>query len=164
MPDTTSISRTPTSTTASTSQCERGSLWFRSPVIALDVYFVRPGGGDVGLDCACALSRVAQARSRIQVTDNVDGDLDVLTSNDTLEVWKTAVLYHLAHGVALLALALHGATNRGAFYLLLAGVMIFSGSLYLLALTNARWLGAITPLGGLCFLAGWAWLILSPPR
>ena len=88
----------------------------------------------------------------------------LLTANDTFEIWKTAVLYHLAHGVALVALALHGATNRGACYLLVAGVVIFSGSLYLLALTNVRWLGAITPIGGLCFLAGWAWLIFSPPR
>ena len=88
----------------------------------------------------------------------------LLTANDTLEIWETAVLYHLAHGVALVALALHGAANRGACYLLVAGVVIFSGSLYLLALTNVRWLGAITPIGGLCFLAGWAWLIFSPPR
>ncbi|MEP6810489.1 MAG: DUF423 domain-containing protein, partial [Chthoniobacterales bacterium] len=88
----------------------------------------------------------------------------ILEGNGTLEVWKTAVLYHLAHGIALVALALHGASNRGAFYLLVAGIAIFSGSLYLLALTNVRWLGAITPLGGLCFLAGWAWLIVAPPR
>lgn len=88
----------------------------------------------------------------------------LLEANGTLETWKTAVLYHLAHGVALLALALHGAANRGASYLLLAGIFVFSGSLYLLAVTNIRWLGAITPLGGLCFLAGWAWLIFAPPR
>src|SRR3954468_23891406 len=88
----------------------------------------------------------------------------LLQSNETSDVWNKAVLYHLAHAVALVALALHGAANRGAFYLLLAGVVIFSGSLYLLALTNVRWLGAITPLGGLCFLAGWAWLAISPPR
>lgn len=88
----------------------------------------------------------------------------VLETNGTLETWKAAVLYHLAHAIALLALALHGGVNRGASYLLLAGIVLFSGSLYLLAVTNIRWLGAITPLGGLCFLAGWAWLILSPPR
>ena len=85
-----------------------------------------------------------------------------LQANGTLEAWQTAVLYHLAHGVALVALALHGAANRGAFYLLLLGVMIFSGSLYMLALTNVRWLGAITPIGGLCFLAGWVWLVIAP--
>lgn len=87
-----------------------------------------------------------------------------LLANDTLEVWKTAVLYHLAHAIALVALTLHGPGNRGAFYLLAAGIAIFSGSLYLLAITNVRWLGAITPVGGLCFLAGWAWLIIAPPR
>lgn len=89
---------------------------------------------------------------------------NILGANGTLDVWQTAVLYHLAHAIALVALALHGTGNRGACYLLLAGIAIFSGSLYLLALTNIRWLGAITPLGGLCFLAGWAWLAISPPR
>lgn len=88
----------------------------------------------------------------------------MLEANGTLDAWNKAVLYHLAHAVALLALALHGTANRGAFHLLVAGVAIFSGSLYILAMTNARWLGAITPIGGLCFLAGWAWLIISPPR
>jgi uncharacterized membrane protein YgdD (TMEM256/DUF423 family) len=72
------------------------------------------------------------------------------------------VLYHLVHAVALLALALYGAGNRGAYLLLAAGILFFSGSLYTMALTNVRWLGAITPLGGLCFLAGWAWLVIAP--
>lgn len=89
---------------------------------------------------------------------------ETLVSNGTLDAWNKAVLYHLAHAVALIALALHAATNRGAFYLLVAGIVIFSGSLYLLAITNVRWLGAITPIGGLCFLAGWAWLAIAPPR
>lgn len=88
----------------------------------------------------------------------------LLQANDTTEIWNKAVLYHLAHAVALLVLAFHAAANRGTFYLLAAGIVIFSGSLYLLAITNIRWLGAITPLGGLCFLAGWAWLAIAPPR
>ncbi|MGZ5553562.1 MAG: DUF423 domain-containing protein [Chthoniobacterales bacterium] len=88
----------------------------------------------------------------------------LLQSNDTLDIWNKAVLYHFVHAVALLALGLHGAENRGAFCFLLAGIVIFSGSLYLLALTNARWLGAITPIGGLCFLIGWAWLVIWPNR
>ena len=87
-----------------------------------------------------------------------------LLANDTLEIWNKAVLYHLLQAVALFALALHGRGGRGAFLLLVAGIVIFSGSLYVLALTNVRWLGAITPIGGLCFLAGWAWLVVSPPR
>ncbi|MFN2509361.1 MAG: DUF423 domain-containing protein [Chthoniobacterales bacterium] len=86
----------------------------------------------------------------------------ILQAKGTLEIWSTAVLYHLAHAVALVALTFNGMANRGACYLLIAGIVLFSGSLYLLALTNLRWLGAITPVGGLCFLAGWAWLIVSP--
>ncbi len=86
-----------------------------------------------------------------------------LTANETVEVWKTAVLYHFVHALALLVLAALPVTSRAAAGLFIAGIVIFSGSLYLLALTNIRWLGAITPLGGLCFLAGWAWLVFSVP-
>jgi len=81
-----------------------------------------------------------------------------------VDVWNKAVFYHFIHAAALLALALYGTVNRGACWLLLAGIFLFSGSLYLLALTNLRWLGAVTPVGGLCFLAGWAWLIITPPK
>lgn len=79
-----------------------------------------------------------------------------------IDAWNKAVLYHFVHAIALLALALYGTTNRVAWWLLFAGIFVFSGSLYVMAVTNLRWLGAITPLGGLCFLAGWAWLIFSP--
>jgi len=85
-----------------------------------------------------------------------------LETRGMLDVWNKAVLYHFIHAIALLALALYGTANRGACWLLFAGIFLFSGSLYLLALSNVRWLGAITPLGGLCFLAGWAWLIIAP--
>ena len=85
-----------------------------------------------------------------------------LESTGMLDAWNKAVLYHFLHSVALVALALHGAGNRAAYLLLAAGILLFSGSLYAMALTNIRWLGAITPLGGICFLAGWAWLIISP--
>ncbi|MBX6325054.1 MAG: DUF423 domain-containing protein [Chthoniobacterales bacterium] len=88
----------------------------------------------------------------------------VLELRGMLEVWNKAVLYHFIHAVALLALALNGPANRGAWWLLFAGIFLFSGSLYLLAITNLRWLGMVTPLGGLCFLGGWAWLILFPSR
>ena len=85
-----------------------------------------------------------------------------LQTGGMLDAWNKAVLYHFLHAIALLALALHGAENRAAWFLLAAGILLFSGSLYAMALTNTRWLGAITPLGGLCFLAGWAWLVISP--
>ncbi len=87
-----------------------------------------------------------------------------IESHEMLEVWNKAVLYHFVHAIALLALALYGTVNRGAWLLLFAGILIFSGSLYTMALTNLRWLGAITPLGGLCFLAGWMWLVIAPTR
>ena len=86
-----------------------------------------------------------------------------LEANATREIWNTAVLYHLAHAIALVVLALHPAPLRLASGLLTAGIVIFSGSLYILAVTNMKWLGAITPIGGFCFLAGWLWLIFSPP-
>lgn len=81
-----------------------------------------------------------------------------------LEIWRTAVLYHLVHAVALLAVALHAdATGRAAGAtgaLFVAGITLFSGSLYALVLTDTPRLGAVTPLGGLCFLAGWGALIV----
>jgi uncharacterized membrane protein YgdD (TMEM256/DUF423 family) len=87
-----------------------------------------------------------------------------LETRGMLDVWNKAVLYHFIHAIALLVLALYGAGNRSAWWLLFAGIFIFSGSLYVMALTNLRWLGAITPIGGLCFLAGWALLIIAPPK
>jgi uncharacterized membrane protein YgdD (TMEM256/DUF423 family) len=86
----------------------------------------------------------------------------IIESHGMIEVWNKAVLYHFLHAVALFVLALCGAGNPRAWWLLFAGIFLFSGSLYMMALTNLRWLGAITPLGGLCFLAGWAWLIVMP--
>ncbi|HEU0208419.1 MAG TPA: DUF423 domain-containing protein [Candidatus Udaeobacter sp.] len=87
-----------------------------------------------------------------------------LESRGMVDVWNKAVFYQFIHAIALLVLALYGTINRGAWWLLFAGIVLFSGSLYLLALTNLRWLGPVTPVGGLCFLAGWAWLFFAPPK
>ena len=82
---------------------------------------------------------------------------------DLLAGYETAVRYHLFHALALFGVA-WAAGRWGAVlttwagWLFLAGTAVFSGSLYLLALTGARWLGAITPAGGVCFLAGWVCL------
>ncbi|MFA4914696.1 MAG: DUF423 domain-containing protein [Alcaligenaceae bacterium] len=83
-----------------------------------------------------------------------------MISTEMLAVWQTAVLYHLIHGVAILALAiaaprLPGGLWATAGWVMFAGIVMFSGSLYLLATTGQRWLGPITPLGGVAFLAGW---------
>ncbi len=74
-----------------------------------------------------------------------------LAGNPRLDVWKTAALYHLVHAIALLLPGLPTLTRR----LHLAGLLVFSGSLYLLVLTDTPWLGAITPIGGLCLIGGW---------
>jgi len=84
---------------------------------------------------------------------------------DLLSVWETAARYQLIHAIVLVFAGWIGA--RAAGWLFLAGIVIFSGSLYALALTGTRWLGAITPLGGLCLLAGWlalAWKVARTPR
>jgi len=88
---------------------------------------------------------------------------DLLAKNERLATWETAVLYHLVHAVVLLALSQSEKASRAAGWSFIAGIIIFSGSLYILALTNIRWLGAITPLGGLAFLAGWI-LVAFPKR
>ena len=74
-----------------------------------------------------------------------------------LEIWRTGAHYHMIHALALVALSASGraADTQPASWLLLAGIVIFSGSLYLLVLTQQRWLGAITPIGGLAFIAAW---------
>jgi uncharacterized membrane protein YgdD (TMEM256/DUF423 family) len=114
-----------------------------------------------------ALFRIAAALCFLAVAlgaFGAHGLRSTLEAHGMLDVWNKAVFYHFIHAIALVALALYGTINRGACLLLLVGILVFSGSLYLLALTNFRWLGAVTPLGGLCFLAGWGWLVLAPPK
>ena len=88
---------------------------------------------------------------------------DILEHNQTTAIWEKAVLYHFIHALMLFILATRPATlgfAKGAWICFLVGIVIFSGSLYLLAVTNVRWLGAITPIGGISFIAGWAWLLV----
>lgn len=83
-----------------------------------------------------------------------------------LAVFETASQYHFYHSFALLAVGLialsapQTAMLRSSGWLFLAGILVFSGSLYLLSVTGVRWLGAITPLGGLAFIAGWLCLAI----
>ena len=83
---------------------------------------------------------------------------------DQLASLGTAVQYHLLHSVALLALALWASAAGRSIQLpaalFSAGIVLFSGSIYGLLLTDQRWLGPVTPLGGLCFIAGWLSLLL----
>lgn len=82
-----------------------------------------------------------------------------------LDVYNKAVLYHAIHALALLIVGwlttVHGPRFTPAGALLTLGIILFSGSLYALALTQIKLFGAVTPLGGLCFLAGWLVIFLS---
>ena len=73
----------------------------------------------------------------------------------TSEAWDTASLYHLVHSVALLCIALARPTARLGFWLMLAGIVLFSGSLYVFALTGMKSVAPIAPVGGTFLLAGW---------
>jgi len=90
--------------------------------------------------------------------------LKVLLTADQLTIYHTGVDYQFVHALALLllgAIAQHQTPKAWqlAATLFIAGVFIFSGSLYLLVLTDTAWLGAIAPIGGMSFLAGWAALL-----
>lgn len=93
--------------------------------------------------------------------------LKSLVTPEMLEVYKTGVTYHMWHALALLAIGLlcqqSGNTPwlMRAGWLMLVGIMLFSGSLYLLVLLQLKWLGMITPFGGLCLLAGWFCLVMA---
>lgn len=88
---------------------------------------------------------------------------EMLTANDMVKPWETAVLYHLVHSVALFSLACASdrIKSRWATRLWVAGILMFSGSLYLIALGGPKILGPITPLGGLAFIAGWIMLAVE---
>lgn len=83
-------------------------------------------------------------------------------SPESLTTFQTGALYHLVHAAALFGAALlardDGAVRLAAWagFAFAGGIVLFSGSLYLLAMTGQKWIGAVTPVGGLLFLAGWA--------
>lgn len=81
-----------------------------------------------------------------------------------IAVWNTAARYQLVHALALLGVAAHPRKPALIGWLFTIGTLVFSGSLYALVLTQIKLLGAITPLGGLCFIAGWALLVVWPTR
>jgi uncharacterized membrane protein YgdD (TMEM256/DUF423 family) len=88
----------------------------------------------------------------------------VLADYQTTAIWEKAVFYHFIHAVMLFVLAGRAPLRLGPWLCLVGGILIFSGSLYAMAVTNMRWLGAITPIGGVSFIAGWAWLAFAAGR
>ena len=94
---------------------------------------------------------------------------DMLAESGREGTFETAVRYQMYHGLALLAVAILIRQNPSSWldwsgWLFFVGTLIFSGSLYLLIFTGVRWLGAITPIGGAAFLAGWVCLFMFALR
>lgn len=95
-----------------------------------------------------------------------------LSGRGMVQVWETASRYHLLHSVAVFAgaLGLHASSTPVARWILwaircwTAGSVLFSGSLYWLALGGPRWLGPVTPLGGVSLIVGWLCLVLAAAR
>lgn len=123
----------------------------------MDRLFFILGGISAGLAVALGAFGAHGLRARLAV--------------DMLQTFETGVRYQMYHAVALFAVAFalsRWQTTTGlstaAGWLFIAGTLLFSGSLYLLAITGVRWLGAITPLGGVAFIAGWVCLILAAVR
>ena len=89
-----------------------------------------------------------------------------LTANGRVDTFETAVKYQFYHTLALLLLGILMLNFQQSYlsyaaYAFTGGIVVFSGSLYVLALTNITWLGAITPIGGLGFILGWIFLVLG---
>ncbi len=112
-------------------------------------------------------ARIAAAAGMLAVVlgaFGAHGLKDLLAQNGTAGIWEKAVFYHFIHAAMLFVLAERKTLPVMAWWGFLAGITFFSGSLYLLAVTNARWLGVVTPFGGLCFMASWAALLFKPAR
>lgn len=90
--------------------------------------------------------------------------LKSIISPQALQTWGTGFEYHFFHALGLLAIGIIVRDYPGTVlsgWLMLAGIILFSGSLYALSLSSIKPLGMITPFGGLCFLAAWLWLAIS---
>ena len=94
--------------------------------------------------------------------------LENVLSTDRLQTWETAVQYHVWNSLGIIGMVLIGKTFlvdiKASTMLLITGILIFSGSLYTLCLTDIGWFGAITPIGGILFILGWglfAWKLFT---
>src|ERR1019366_4374201 len=85
----------------------------------------------------------------------------LLAQNGSATLWEKGRFFHFIHAVMLFVLAERKSFPAVAWWSFLAGILFFSGSLYLLAVTDERWLGAITPVGGVGFIVGWGGLLLK---
>lgn len=95
---------------------------------------------------------------------------DILEETGRSETFETGVKYHFYHSLALFLIGILASLKpafkrlNGAAISMIIGILVFSGSLYLLSLTGLTWLGAITPLGGLAFIVGWILIFLAASK
>ena len=88
-------------------------------------------------------------------------------TEEMLTIFETGVSYHFYHALGLLAIGMiaqwipDSSFLKWSGWLMLAGILIFSGTLYVLSISGLRWLGAVTPIGGLCFIASWILLAVA---
>jgi uncharacterized membrane protein YgdD (TMEM256/DUF423 family) len=88
-------------------------------------------------------------------------------TTEMLDIFETGVRYHFYHALGLLLIGTianwlpNSSLLSWSGWLMIAGILIFSGSLYILSISGIRWLGAITPIGGLCFIASWVLLAIT---
>ena len=108
---------------------------------------------------ALKLSAVAGAMAVALGAFGAHGLKDLLVEQGRMETWQTAVFYHLTHVIVMLVLTVLQPWRQLAWVAMAGGVVVFSGSLYVLCLTGMTWLGAITPLGGLLLILGWLALL-----
>lgn len=93
--------------------------------------------------------------------------LKEMLTDEMLDIFETGVKYHFYHAIGLLVIAFvaqlipDSSLLQWSGWLMLAGIFIFSGSLYILSISGIRWMGAITPIGGLCFIVAWILLALA---
>ena len=92
------------------------------------------------------------------------GLADLLARHGRVDTWETAAFYHLVHSVALLILVTGKQWRPWIWTSFACGIAVFSGSLYMLSLTQLGWLGAITPIVGVCLIAGWLGLAFAGRR
>ncbi len=126
---------------------------------------------DESVDASVRYFRVACVLGALAVTLGAFGahGLESRLDPEMLAIWKTAVEYHFYHVVPLFALSLLAADRWSrwasrACAAWVVGIAVFSGTLYVLALTGQRWLGAITPIGGLALILGWLFAIGAVAR